>query len=104
VLLTNEHALSDAENFTEDYRHAHLGKIVGEPTAGWIIFTGSAGLIDGSSVRLPFWGTYAADGTDMELHPRPVDVRVERKLGEADHGGDVQLDAAIRELLKSVKH
>lgn len=100
VLLTNEHSLSDAENFTEGYRRSHLGTVVGEPTAGWIIFTSASQLIDGSSVRIPMNGTFGADGVDMELHPRPVDVRVERRLGEADAGHDTQLDAAIRQLTR----
>ena len=41
ILLTNQHSLSDAEDFTEGYRTLKLGKIVGEPTSGWIIYTGS---------------------------------------------------------------
>ena len=32
-------SLSDAEDFTEGYRSLKLGKVVGEPTAGWIIYT-----------------------------------------------------------------
>ena len=39
ILVTNQHSLSDAEDFTEGYRSLKLGKVVGEPTAGWIIFT-----------------------------------------------------------------
>ena len=39
VLVTNQHSLSDAEDFTEGYRTLGLGKVVGEPTAGWIIYT-----------------------------------------------------------------
>ena len=42
ILVTNQHSLSDAEDFTEGYRTLKLGKVVGEPTSGWIIFTGSA--------------------------------------------------------------
>jgi len=38
VLVTNQHSLSDAEDFTEGYRSLKLGKVVGEPTSGWIIF------------------------------------------------------------------
>ena len=53
VLVTNESTLSDGEDFTEGYRTLGLGKVVGTPTAGWIIFTGAARLIDGSSVRVP---------------------------------------------------
>ena len=39
VLVTNQHSLSDAEDFTEGYRTLKLGPVVGEPTAGWIIYT-----------------------------------------------------------------
>ena len=39
ILVTNRHSLSDAEDFTEGYRSLKLGKVVGEPTAGWIIYT-----------------------------------------------------------------
>ena len=44
ILVTNQHSLSDAEDFTEGYRTLKLGKVVGEPTSGWIIYTGSATL------------------------------------------------------------
>ena len=53
VLVTNQHSLSDAEDFTEGYRAMKLGKVVGEPTAGWIIYTWGARLLDGTVLRLP---------------------------------------------------
>ena len=96
VLVTNESSLSDAEDFTEGYRALGLGKVVGKPTAGWIIFTGGRQLIDGSTVRLPFIRIDDLRGQNMERNPRPVDVDVERPLGE---GGDAQLDAAVKVLL-----
>ncbi|MBV8581305.1 MAG: PD40 domain-containing protein [Candidatus Eremiobacteraeota bacterium] len=102
VLVTNEHSLSDAENFTEAYRTLRVGPVVGEPTAGWIIFTSAALLADGSTVRVPSTRVIAHDGVDMELHPRPVDVRVANPPGAADRGDDPQLDAAVRTLLKRV--
>ncbi|HEY0382875.1 MAG TPA: S41 family peptidase [Candidatus Elarobacter sp.] len=100
VLVVNEHSLSDAENFTEAYRQLHAGTVVGVPTAGWIIFTSSASLADGGTVRLPSTRVIAHDGVDMELHPRPVDVRVENPPGAAERGEDPQLAAAVRELLR----
>lgn len=96
VLVTNESSLSDAEDFTEGYRALGLGKVVGKPTAGWIIFTGGRQLIDGSVVRLPFIRIDDLRGQNMELNPRPVDVDIDRPLGEA---GDAQLDAAVKVLL-----
>ena len=53
ILVINQHSLSDAEDFTEGYRTLKLGKVVGEPTAGWIIYTGSIDLVDGSVMRMP---------------------------------------------------
>ena len=99
VLVTNQHSLSDAEDFTEGYRAMKLGKVVGEPTSGWIIYTSSAPLVDGSSVRLPFIRITDAEGKNMELAPRPVDIEVERPVGEWYTGKDVQLDRAVRELV-----
>ena len=102
ILVTDQHSLSDAEDFTEGYRSLHLGKVVGEPTAGWIIYTSGAGLIDGSFVRMPFITVRGSDGQVMEMHPRPVDVLVVRPVGESYTGRDSQLDAAVRELLQQI--
>ncbi|MBT8404005.1 MAG: PD40 domain-containing protein [Gemmatimonadetes bacterium] len=102
VLVTNQNTLSDGEDFTEGYRELELGSVVGEPTAGWIIFTGSRRLVDGTTVRMP--GTFIRDnrGQNMELNPRPVDVEVERPAGEHYQGIDSQLDAAVRTLLGQI--
>jgi len=100
VLVTNQHSLSDAEDFTEGYRTLGLGKVVGEPTAGWIIYTSSVGLIDGSSIRMPFIKITDSKGKNMELAPRPVDYPVSNPLGEK--GKDRQLDMAIKVLLEEI--
>jgi tricorn protease len=102
ILVTNESSLSDAEDFTEGYRTLGLGKVVGVPTAGWIIYTGGVTLIDGSALRTPSIRIEGADGREMEMNPRPVDVTVERPLGETLSGRDSQLDAAVAELLKGL--
>lgn len=102
ILVINRHTLSDGEDFTEGYRSLKLGKVVGEPTAGWIIYTSDAPLIDGSSVRLPSIRIRDSRGEDMEMHPRPVDLTVPRPLGETYAGKDSQLDAAVHELLKEL--
>ena len=102
VLVTNESSLSDAEDFAEGYRALGLGKIVGVPTAGWLIYTNQTSLIDGSVFRVPFIRIDGVDGKNMERNPRPVDVTVERQLGETLAGKDAQLDAAVAELLKGL--
>lgn len=102
ILVINQHSLSDAEDFTEGYRALKVGKVVGEPTAGWIIYTSGATLIDGTNLRLPFIKITGADGKVMELVPRPVDIAVQRPIGESYTGRDVQLDAVVRELLRQI--
>lgn len=98
VLVTNQHSLSDAEDFTEGYRALGLGQVVGEPTSGWIIYTSNVTLFEGTTLRVPFIRIRDAEGKDMELFPRPVDLRVDRPMGEAYTGRDSQLDAAVKVL------
>lgn len=102
VLVTNQHTLSDGEDFTQGYEALKLGKVVGEPTGGWIIYTSAATLIDGTTERLPFTRIRTLDGQPMEMHPRPVDVPVLRPMGESYSGRDSQLDAAVKELLAQI--
>ena len=98
ILVTNQHSLSDAEDFTEGYRTLKLGKVVGEPTSGWIIYTGGRALVDGSTMRMPAVRITTLDGKTMELNPRPVDIPLTRPIGESLTGKDSQLDTAVREL------
>jgi C-terminal processing protease CtpA/Prc len=102
ILVTNQHSLSDAEDFTEGYRTLKLGKVVGEPTAGWIIYTSAVQLIDGSMLRLPFIKITDNAGNNMELAPRPVDIAVSRQIGESYTNKDSQLDTAVKELLSQI--
>jgi tricorn protease len=102
ILVVNQYSLSDAEDFTEGYRTLKLGKVVGEPTAGWIIYTGGTELMDGSNLRLPRVRIDDSQGKPMEMHPRPVDIEVVRPIGEGLSGRDTQLDAAVKELLKQI--
>ena len=102
ILVTNQHSLSDAEDFSEGYRTLQLGQVVGEPTAGWIIYTWNQSLIDGTTFRLPRMKITANDGTNMERNPRPVDIEVTRPIGETLTDRDSQLDVAVRELLKQL--
>ena len=103
VLLTNQHSLSDAEDFAEGYRVQKLGKVVGEPTAGWIIYTSSVTLLDGTTLRVPFIEVRGADGRVMERNPRPVDVPVRRPVGESYSGKDRQLAEGVRVLLRQLE-
>jgi tricorn protease len=52
VLVVNQHSLSNAGDFTEGYRAPRRGR-GGEPTAGWIVRTWGASLLDGTGFRPP---------------------------------------------------
>ncbi|HEX2644640.1 MAG TPA: S41 family peptidase [Thermoanaerobaculia bacterium] len=102
VLVTDQHSLSDSELLTEGYRALGLGKVVGEPTSGWIIYTTNIEMVDGSILRIPFIQITDLKGQDMELNPRPVDVPATRPVGEGLTDRDTQLDVAVRELLQQL--
>ncbi|HYP26431.1 MAG TPA: LpqB family beta-propeller domain-containing protein, partial [Blastocatellia bacterium] len=102
ILVVNQHSLSDAEEFAEGYRALGLGKIVGEPTGGWVIYTPVIQLVDGSTLRVPNTSITANDGTALEMNPRPVDVQVVRPVGESYSDDDAQLNTAVRQLLRQI--
>ena len=103
VLLTNEQSLSDAEMTAQGFKALKLGKIIGNDTYHWIIFTSGAGLVDGSFIRLPSWGCYTLDGKDIELNGVQPDIRVFNTFTDKISGNDPQLDRAIEEILKQLK-
>jgi Tol biopolymer transport system component/C-terminal processing protease CtpA/Prc len=103
VLLINEQSLSDAEMTSQGFKALKLGKIIGNETYRWIIFTSGIGLVDGSSVRMPAWGCYTLDGKDMEMSGVQPDILVINSFEDKLNGRDPQLDRAIEEIMKQLK-
>ena len=103
VLLINEQSLSDAEMTAQGFKALKLGKIIGNETYRWIIFTSGIGLVDGSSVRMPAWGCYSLDGKDLEMSGVQPDIYIINSFEDKLNGKDPQLDKAIEEILKQLK-
>ena len=103
VLLTNEQSLSDAEMTSQGFKALKLGKIIGNETYHWIIFTSGTSLVDGSSVRLPSWGCYTLDGKDLEATGVQPDILVVNTFEDKINGRDPQLARAIEEIMKQLK-
>lgn len=103
ILLTNEQSLSDAEMTSEGFKALKLGKIVGNETYRWIIFTSGVSLVDGSSVRMPAWGCYTLGGKDLEKTGVQPDILVINSFTDKLEGRDPQLDKAVEEILKQLK-
>lgn len=103
VLLTNEQSLSDAEMTATGFKALKLGKIIGNETYHWIIFTSGASLVDGSSIRLPSWGCYTLDGKDIEFNGVQPDILVINTFEDKINGRDPQIDRAVEEIMKQLK-
>ena len=86
------------------FRALGLGKVVGTPTMGAVIGTGSYSLIDGSTVRTPGVGVYLADPkkTNMENYGVQPDLRVDNSPEENLAGTDRQLETAVEELMRQL--
>ncbi len=103
VVLQNERSASDAEMFPDGFRTLGLGKIVGVPTYGAVIGTGSYRLLDGSTIRTPSFGVYTAKGDNMENYGVPPDVYVDNGPADFLAGRDMQIEKAIEVLRPQMK-
>jgi tricorn protease len=98
VVLQNERSASDAEMFPDGFRALGLGKLVGVPTSGQVIGTGSFTLLDGSAIRTPGAGVFTAKGENMENYGVPPDVYVDNTPSDFLTGHDRQIEKAIETL------
>jgi tricorn protease len=105
VVLQNWRSASNAEMFPAGFRALGLGKVIGTPTMGAVIGTGSYSLIDGSSIRTPGVGVFLADSarTNMENHAVQPDIYVENTPEDNLAGRDRQLEVAVQEVMKDLK-
>ncbi len=99
VVMQNERSASDAEMFPAGFKALGLGKIIGVPTMGAVIGTGSYTLLDGSAIRTPGSGVWTVTGENMENYGVPPDVFVDNTPADFLKGRDAQIEKAI-EVLK----
>ena len=99
VVMQNERSASDAEMFPAGFKQLGLGKVVGVPTMGAVIGTGSYTLLDGSTIRTPGSGVWTVSGENLENYGVPPDVFVDNTPSDFFSGRDAQLEKAI-EVLK----
>ncbi|WP_340202014.1 S41 family peptidase [Ascidiimonas sp. W6] len=104
IALCNETSYSNAEIFSHAYKSLGIGTLVGMPTFGAVISTGSTRLIDGSIVRMPYRGWYVKSSEEnMELGPAIPDIILDNAPDDKAKGKDVQLKRAVDELLKQIE-
>jgi tricorn protease len=98
VVMQNERSASDAEMFPAGFKALGLGKVVGVPTMGAVIGTGSYTLLDGSAIRTPGSGVWTVTGQNMENYGVPPDVYVDNTPAEFVKGRDAQIEKAVETL------
>lgn len=104
IALCNQASYSNAEIFSHAYKGLELGTLVGMPTFGAVISTGSRRLIDGSSLRMPGRAWFAsATGANMETVPAIPDILLENPLDYRAPGNDVQLSKAVETMLQQLE-
>jgi tricorn protease len=103
AVLQNERSASDAEMFPEGIRELGLGKIVGVPTMGAVIGTGSFTLMDGSVLRTPGSGVYTSSGQNMENFGVPPDFYSDNTPPDFLSHHDRQIEKAVEVLKGEMK-
>ncbi len=105
VMLINHRSFSDAEMTPAGFRVLGLGHLVGTPTGGGVIWTGSYSLLNGGRIRTP--GSLAVTydptrpnnyGINLENYGVAPDVFVENSPYDELQGFDRELKAAIEEV------
>jgi len=100
VVLCNQNSFSNAEIFSHAIKTLGRGQLVGVPTAGGVLSTGSARIMDVGTIRLPFRGWYLPDtGQDMELNGAVPHHVLWAKPGDLPSGKDTQLEKAVAVLM-----
>jgi tricorn protease len=107
VMLINRRSGSDSEVTPLGFRDLELGRIVGTPTAGAVIATGSYRLINGGRIRTPGSLVVAYDptqpnnyGVNLENYGVAPDVWVENSPQDELDGFDRELKTAVDEALR----
>jgi len=104
VAMVNEANYSDGHCFACAYQDLGIGKLIGMPVPGTCSFAGWEMLQNGRVM----WGSVPVSaknkaGEWLENNQTIPEVQVKNMPGIIDNGRDQQLEAAVKELLKTIK-
>lgn len=103
TMMCDQYSFSNAEIVSHAFKNLRRGPLVGVPTHGGVISTGSYGLVDGGAIRMPFRGWYLPDGRDMELNGAVPDVIVPVTPDDEEQGRNPQIEAAVKATLEEIE-
>ena len=103
-MLINGWSGSGGDAFPDYFRKSGLGPLIGTRTWGGLIgISGAPSLIDGGGVTVPTFRMYDPDGQWFkEGHGVDPDIEVKENPGQLAKGVDVQLDAAIKQVMGEI--
>ena len=103
VVLCNQNSGSNAEIFSHAIKTLQRGQLVGVQTAGAVVSTGAATVMDAGILRLPTRGWFTInDGEDMEKNGALPHHVLWLDPGNLPQGRDRQLEKALEVLQTDV--
>jgi tricorn protease len=104
VSLANEANYSDGHCFAWAYQELKIGPLIGMPVPGTCTFGGWGTVLDGVRWGVPGMGVKdATTGRYLENWQTEPDLRVANEPGMLSSGRDLQLETAVRELMRLVE-
>lgn len=102
VMLINGFSGSGGDAFPDYFKKKELGPLIGTRTWGGLIgITGAPNLIDNGRITMPTFRMYDPNGEWFkEGHGVDPDIEIVENFQKLANGNDVQLEAAIAEVLK----
>jgi tricorn protease len=106
AMLIDQDAGSGGDFLPYGFRRLGLGKLIGTRTWGGLIgISANPQLIDGGFLSVPFFRVFTPDGEwRVENEGVAPDVEVPLDPSAVNAGNDVQLDAAIADVLQQLKN
>lgn len=103
IMLMSEACYSNAHGTPWVYKHRDLGKLVGMPVPGTMTSVNWVTMQDPSLVfGIPVVGYRLADGSVLENQQLEPDIKVANDPATVVKGEDLQLKAAVEELLREI--
>ncbi|MDE5568326.1 MAG: peptidase S41 [Muribaculaceae bacterium] len=103
IMLMSEACYSNAHGTPWVYKHRNLGKLVGMPVPGTMTSVNWVTMQDPSLVfGIPVVGYRLADGSVLENQQLEPDIKVANDPATVVKGEDLQLKAAVEELLREI--
>ena len=104
VALTNEHAGSDGDIFSHNFKQMKIGPLVGTRTWGGVVgIWPRHGLMDGTSTTQPEFSTWFTDvGFGVENYGTDPEIEIDNAPQDGASGHDRQLEKALAVALDEI--